>query len=50
MKLKLLKGEGVEFTEEGRLMGKDAWFSGPFDIEKGRMALPIAIKAAKGKQ
>jgi len=44
MKLKLLREEGVEFTEEGRLVIKDAWFKGPFDIEKGKAALKIAMK------
>ena len=44
LKLKLLNEEGVEFTEEGKLVVKDAWFTGPFDTEKGREALKVAMK------
>ncbi|ETI20079.1 hypothetical protein G647_08113 [Cladophialophora carrionii CBS 160.54] len=44
MKLKLLSDEGVQFTDEGRLVAKDVWFTGPFDMEKGRTALKMAIQ------
>ena len=43
MKLELLREEGVEFTTEGKLVGKEAWFTGPFDFEKGRAALKVEI-------
>jgi methylated-DNA-[protein]-cysteine S-methyltransferase len=50
LKLKLLSEEGVEFTKEGKLVGTDVWFSGPFDVEKGRAALKVEMERQKGKQ
>lgn len=32
-KLRLLKEEGVEFTDEGRLVGREGvWFTGPWEV------------------
>lgn len=51
MKLRLLKEEGVEFTKEGRLVGKNAWFDGPWHVEESKVALKTAIaRNQKGKQ
>jgi len=50
LKLKLLREEGVEFTKEGKLVGTDVWFMGPFDIEMGSAALKVEMGRQKGKQ
>jgi methylated-DNA-[protein]-cysteine S-methyltransferase len=44
LKLELLKDEGVQFSQEGKLLDKEAWFMGPFDIEKAKPDLKAAIK------
>ncbi|EXJ57868.1 methylated-DNA-[protein]-cysteine S-methyltransferase [Cladophialophora psammophila CBS 110553] len=46
MKLKLLKDEGVQFTDEGKLVvkgGDDVWYDGPWDMQRGREALQMTI-------
>jgi len=50
LKLELLKDEGVEFTHEGKLLRKDVWFTGPFDLEKGRADLKVAIAGYEKKR
>ena len=48
LKLKLLRDEGVEFTEEGKLVIRNrqkTWcYDGPWDIEKGRATLKATIE------
>jgi len=52
MKLQLLKDEGVEFTQEGKLIVRDGvWFDGPWDVKKTKAALKtIAGKGQEEKQ
>lgn len=50
MKLKLLKDEGVEFTEEGKLVVKDVLFDGPWDVNKTKAAMKKTVAEKDGKK
>ena len=53
MKLKLLRKEGVLFTEEGKLVvgNEEVWvYDGPWNVEEGRAALKKAIEQRHREQ
>ncbi len=50
LKLELLRGEGVEFTQEGKLVVREGvWFDGPWDVSRTKGVINEMIRETENK-